>query len=60
MLQAEVAFAYVLQLCALLQGWPVLQAEGGFPITGTLFIIFFIDIFDFVYVFLVLSLLNNI
>jgi hypothetical protein len=25
-----VAFAYVLQLCALLQGWPVLQAEVAF------------------------------
>jgi hypothetical protein len=31
-LQAEVAFAYVLQLCALLQGWPVLQAEVAFTL----------------------------
>jgi hypothetical protein len=31
-LQAEVAFAYVLWLCALLQGWPVLQAEVAFAL----------------------------
>jgi hypothetical protein len=31
-LQAEVTFAYVFQLCALLQGWPVLQAEVAFTL----------------------------
>jgi hypothetical protein len=31
-LQAEVAFVYVFQLCALLQGWPVLQAEVAFAL----------------------------
>jgi hypothetical protein len=31
-LQGEVAFAYVFQLSALLQGWPVLQAEVAFAL----------------------------
>jgi hypothetical protein len=32
MLQAEVAFARVFQLCALLGGWPVLQAKVAFAL----------------------------
>jgi hypothetical protein len=32
MLQAKVAFARVFQLCALLQGWPVLQAKVAFAL----------------------------
>jgi hypothetical protein len=31
-LQAEVALAHVFQLCALLQGWPVLQSEVAFAL----------------------------
>jgi hypothetical protein len=32
MLQAEVAFARVFRLCALLEGWPLLQAKVAFAL----------------------------
>jgi hypothetical protein len=31
-LQAKVSFAHVFQLCALLQGWPMLQAKVAFAL----------------------------